>query len=277
MRICICGAGTMGSGIAQVSAAAGFDTVLYDLNSEVVAKAKSRLGKDLDKLVEKQKISKEGKDGILQKIRFSSQINDCTADIIIEAVVEKMEVKVSLFRKLGELNAPSTLFASNTSSLSVSAIANELPHPGRVAGLHFFNPAPLMKLVEVVRGEKTEHATIEQLLSFTRKLGKTPVVCKDAPGFIVNRVARPYYIESLRMAEEGMDLSTIDRILEDRGFRMGPFKLMDLIGNDVNYAVSCSVYDQLGRPERLKPSPIQKEKVDSGALGKKSGKGYYQY
>ena len=151
-------------------------------------------------------------------------------------------------------------------------------NPSRVAGLHFFNPAPIMKLVEVVKGEQTNDSTINMLVDLTKALAKQPVMCKDSPGFIVNRVARPYYIEALRLAEEGAtSFEVIDRLLESRGFKMGPFKLMDLIGNDVNYAVSCSVYEQMNNPERLKPSFIQKEKVDKGELGKKTRKGYYDY
>jgi 3-hydroxybutyryl-CoA dehydrogenase len=147
-----------------------------------------------------------------------------------------------------------------------------------VAGLHFFNPAPLMRLVEVVKGSQTNEKVISALTAFTRQVGKTPVVCKDAPGFIVNRVARPFYIESLRIAEEGkVSFEALDRLLEARKFKMGPFKLMDLIGNDINYAVSCSVYEQLNHPERLKPSYIQKEKVDKGELGRKTKRGYYEY
>jgi 3-hydroxybutyryl-CoA dehydrogenase len=175
-------------------------------------------------------------------------------------------------------NTPETIFASNTSSLSISRIAAAVRRPERVAGLHFFNPAPLMKLVEVVRGEQTADSVVETLVQFTKAVQKTPVVCTDAPGFIVNRVARPYYIEALRLVEaQQVGIETADRLLEGAGFKLGPFRLMDLIGNDVNYAVSCSVYEQLGKPERLRPSPLQKEKVDSGALGKKTGQGYYTY
>ena len=160
----------------------------------------------------------------------------------------------------------------------MTALSAFMVAPQRVAGLHFFNPAPVMKLVEIVKGEQTSNEVIDMLIDLTRRFGKQPVVCNDAPGFIVNRVARPYYIEALRLAEEGLaSFETIDRLLEDRGFRMGPFRLMDLIGNDVNYAVSCSVYDQLGKPERLRPSPVQKEKVDAGQLGRKTGGGYYSY
>lgn len=268
----------MGSGIAQVSAAAGFKTILYDIGPAAVEKARTKMEKDLEVLVAKQKISPEKKETIISNITFTSDISDCIADVVIEAVVEKIEIKTSLFRQLAEQNSAATIFASNTSSLPVSAIAAALPDPHHFAGLHFFNPAPVMKLVEVVKAEQSSASTIAKLVELTKSFGKTPVVCKDAPGFIVNRVARPFYIEALRIAEEGIaDFATIDRLVESRGFRMGPFKLMDLIGNDVNYAVSCSVYEQLHQPERLKPSYLQKQKVDAGALGKKTGKGYYDY
>ena len=276
--ICICGSGTMGGGIAQVSAIAGFKTILFDVSDEIIEKAKTKIENDLQTLVEKQKISPNKKESILQLFSFTSNINDCIADVIIEAVIEKPEIKISLFNQLAVLNSSESIFASNTSSLSVSAIAKEIKEPGRVAGLHFFNPAPVMKLVEIVKADKTSDTTIARLVELTKDFGKTPVVCKDSPGFIVNRVARPYYIESLRLVEEGLaDFDTVDRLLENQGFKMGPFKLMDLIGNDINYAVSCSVYEQLNKPERLKPSDIQKGKVEKGELGKKSGKGYYEY
>jgi 3-hydroxybutyryl-CoA dehydrogenase len=274
--ICICGAGTMGSGIAQVSATAGFKTILYDVGEEIIQRAKSKIEYDLQSLVDKQKMTAQKKENIFQQLVFTSNINECVAEVIIEAVVEKLEVKTSLFNQLVALNGQDTIFASNTSSLSVSAIAKETRTQGRVAGLHFFNPAPVMKLVEVVKADTTFDSTISKLVELTKAFGKTPVVCKDSPGFIVNRVARPFYIESLRLVEEGLaDFETIDRLLESKGFKMGPFKLMDLIGNDINYAVSCSVYEQLNNPDRLRPSKIQKEKVEKGELGKKSGKGYY--
>ena len=276
--ICICGSGTMGSGIAQVSAAAGFKTILYDLNENMLQNAKSKLEKDLQLLADKQKITAEKKTEILDQIHFTGKIKDCVADMVIEAVVENPEIKISLFNELSDINSEKTIFASNTSSLSISTIAKEIKHPYRVAGLHFFNPAPVMKLVEVVKGEQTSDTVIEQLVQITKQFNKEPVVCKDSPGFIVNRVARPFYIESLRLFEEGLaGFETIDQLLENIGFRMGPFKLMDLIGNDINYAVSCSVYDQLKKPERLRPSIIQKEKLDQGKLGKKTGSGYYTY
>ena len=276
--ICVCGAGTMGTGIAQVSASAGFTTILYELNEDVLRSARKRMEQDLQQLVARQKITDEKKEAIFQQLRFTSDIHQCIADVVIEAIIERPETKLELFRQLTEVNALETIFATNTSSLSVSDLAKGVVAPQRFAGLHFFNPAPLMKLVEVVRGEQTSSEAVDILTELAKKFGKEPVVCKDAPGFIVNRVARPYYIEALRLAEEGVSsFATIDRLMESKGFKMGPFKLMDLIGNDVNYAVSCSVYEQLGRPERLKPSPIQKERVDKGELGRKTGKGYFDY
>ena len=276
--ICICGAGTMGSGIAQVAAASGFTTILFDVNTTVLEKAEDKLRTDLQKLVEKQKIAREKKDEILKNIQFTSAIEHCIADVVIEAIIEKPELKIALFNQLSAINPATAIFASNTSSLSITELAQNIINPERFAGLHFFNPAPLMKLVEVVKGEQTSAEVINILVKLSRTFGKIPVVCKDSPGFIVNRVARPYYLESLRLVEQEIaDFETIDRLLEDKGFKMGPFRLMDLIGNDVNYSVSCSVYEQLKNPVRLKPSPIQKEKVENGALGRKTGKGYYTY
>ena len=268
----------MGSGIAQVAAASGFTTILFDVNTIVLEKAEDKLRTDLQKLVEKQKIAAEKKDEILKNIQFTSAIEHCIADVVIEAIIEKPELKIALFNQLSAINPATAIFASNTSSLAITELAQNIINPERFAGLHFFNPAPLMKLVEVVKGEQTSADVINILVKLSRTFGKIPVVCKDSPGFIVNRVARPYYLESLRLVEQDVaGFETIDRLLEDKGFKMGPFRLMDLIGNDVNYSVSCSVYEQLKNPVRLKPSPIQKEKVENGALGRKTGKGYYTY
>ncbi|RYY86243.1 MAG: 3-hydroxybutyryl-CoA dehydrogenase [Chitinophagaceae bacterium] len=275
--VCVCGAGTMGSGIAQVAAAAGMRVVLYELNSTVLEKARATIARNLQVLVEKGKMDAEAATETLGRIHFTAAIEECIADLVVEAIIEKPEAKIALFTELAERNGNATILASNTSSLSISDLAAALPSPGRVAGLHFFNPAPLMKLVEVVKGRQTSDEVADALIRFTKAVGKVPVLCKDAPGFIVNRVARPYYIESLRLAEEGLSYETIDRLLEAQGFKMGPFKLMDLIGNDVNYAVSCSVFAQMGNPERLKPSHLQQERVESGNLGRKTGKGYYEY
>ena len=276
--ICVCGAGTMGSGIAQVSAQAGFLTILYELNSSVLEKAKLNIDQSLQVLIEKGKLTIPDKEKIQARIQYTSDLQICKADVFIEAIIEKPEVKISLFNQLAELNDTQSIFASNTSSLSVNSIAVAIKNPERVIGMHFFNPAPVMKLVEVVNTNYTNEKITQIIVDLARQMGKTPVICKDSPGFIVNRVARPYYIESLRLAEEGItNFSTLDSLLEATGFKMGPFKLMDLIGNDINYAVSCSVYEQLNNPERLRPSPIQKEKVEKGELGKKTGKGYYDY
>lgn len=276
--ICVCGAGTMGAGIAQVAAQAGIPTILFDVDSNSLQKGKAGIEKNLSGLLAKSKISESEMNKTLSYLQFSTRLNDCIADIVIEAIVEKLEVKVGLFNRLAEINHSETIFATNTSSLSVSAIASGIMHPSRVVGMHFFNPAPLMKLVEVVQAEQTDPVVVQSVYELAKQFGKTPVFCKDAPGFIVNHVARPYYLEALRLLESGdADIETIDELMESSGFKMGPFKLMDLIGNDINYAVSCSVYEQMGKPPRLSPSPIQKEKVANGELGKKTGKGYYKY
>jgi len=276
--ICICGAGTMGSGIAQTAAAGGFKTILFDVNADVLQKGKASIEKNLKTLKDKGRITPEEEQATLQRLHLAADLRDCRADLIIEAIVEKQEAKLDLFRRLGEYNDSQTIFASNTSSLSITALAAQLPHPEKFAGLHFFNPAPIMKLVEVIKARHTDDTVIRTLLDLARQMGKTPVLCKDAPGFIVNHVARPYYLEALRLVEESAaDLAAIDDIMEASGFKMGPFRLMDLIGNDINYAVSCSVYDAMGKPSRLQPSSIQEKKVRDGELGRKSGKGYYNY
>ena len=276
--LCVCGAGTMGSGIAQAAAQNSIYTILFDLNEAVLQKAETSIQQNLQSLVAKQKISEAEQQEIMSHLSFTNELNQCIADVIIEAIIEKPEAKIALFNQLAEINHREVVFASNTSSLSISQLQQKIVEPQRVAGMHFFNPATIMKLVEVVKGEKTNEDSIQTLISLANQMNKVPVVCKDAPGFIVNRVARPFYIEALKSAEDGIaDFATIDAIMEATGFKMGPFKLMDLIGNDINYAVSCSVYEQLGKPERLKPSPIQKEKVDSNQLGRKTGIGYYKY
>lgn len=254
----------MGSGIAQVFAQNGFTTILFDVNEEMLAKAKVKIKKYLP-------------DGF-NKIQFTSSLKDCKADLIIEAIIEKEKIKTDLLNNLIELNSADTIFATNTSSLSVTSIAEKISRPQQFAGMHFFNPAPLMKLVEIVHTKYTSPSAIELLTELTTHLGKTPVICKDSPGFIVNRVARPFYLEALHLAEKyNVEFDTVDKLAEATGFKMGPFRLMDLIGNDINYSVSCIVHEALGKPERLKPSPIQEEKVRNNNLGRKTGKGYYEY
>ena len=277
-NICICGAGTMGSGIAQLAASSALPAILYELDSGVLEKAKKTIDNNLQLLVEKGKINPGQKEKIFQSVHFTNDLNECVADVIIEAIIENIDAKIHLFNQLAAINDDKTIFATNTSSLSVTSIASKILQPERFLGMHFFNPAPIMKLVEIINTNYTNKQITQVVTDLARQMGKVPVVCKDSPGFIVNRVARPYYIESLRLVEEGhVSLETLDVLLEGSGFKLGPFKLMDLIGNDINYSVSCSVYEQLNKPERLMPSAIQKEKVEKGELGKKTGKGYYRY
>lgn len=276
--ICVIGAGTMGSGIALASAQSGFYTLLFDINNEVLEKAKASIQKNLQFLADKKKITAEEKENIFSRIRFITDTNDCLADVIIEAIIEKKEAKVAIFNQLAEINHAETVFATNTSSLSVSDIQAGILHPQRVAGMHFFNPAHIMKLVEVVKGEQTSDEVAQTIFNLCLLMNKTPVMCKDAPGFIVNRVARHYYLEAMKLVETGAaGIENVDDIMEATGFKMGPFRLMDLIGNDINLAVSQSLYEASGFAERFKPSPLQKQKVANGELGKKTGKGYYHY
>ena len=276
--ICICGAGTMGSGIAQVAAQSSFNTVLFDVNENVLEKAKELIQNNLQFLVGKQKISPEEKENILRRIKFTKESKDCVADVVIEAIIEKPEAKISLFDQLAKVNTPQTIFATNTSSLSVSDIQKEVDHPARVVGMHFFNPAYVMKLVEVVKGEQTNEEVAQTIYDLCKQMGKSPVMCKDAPGFIVNRVARHYYLEAMKLVEQGIaTFENVDAIMEASGFKMGPFRLMDLIGMDINLSVSQSIYESFDNAERFKPSELQIEKVKNGELGRKTGKGFYKY
>lgn len=276
--ICIAGAGTMGNGIAQLAAQSGYKTLLFDVNKEVLQRAALTIKRNLQGLVDKQKITTESSTVIFQRIHFITDARECIADIIIEAIIENISAKTELFNLLALLNAPGTLLATNTSSLSVSAIQAGILYPERVVGMHFFNPAPVMKLVEVVKGNLTNDSSAEKIMELATSLGKTPVLCKDAPGFIVNRVARHYYLEAMKLVESGMaTMENVDIVMESCGFKMGPFKLMDLIGIDVNLAVTKSIYDAFDQEERFKPSAIQEQKVAGGELGKKTGKGFYKY
>lgn len=276
--ICVIGAGTMGCGIAQTAAQNGFYTLLFDINIKVLEKAKTSIQKSLQYLVDKGKIAVEEKRKIYERIKFVTDTNDCLADIIIEAIIEKVEAKVSIFNQLAEINHSEVIFATNTSSLSVSEIQAGVQQPQRVVGMHFFNPAQVMKLVEVVKGNQTTDEVAQTVYNLCISMKKTPVMCKDAPGFIVNRVARHYYLEGMKLVETGVaDFQQVDELLEASGFKMGPFKLMDLIGNDINLAVSQSLYEACGEAERFKPSRVQIDKVNKGELGKKTKKGFYDY
>ena len=278
IQVCVCGAGTMGSGIAQVFATRGFPVKLFDIDNGKLETARNSIEKNLQYLIDKGKIDTEKKTSILSSIQFISDIQQCTAFLIIEAIVENKDAKIQLFNKLAQYNNEEVIFATNTSSISISEMQREIPFPQRVVGMHFFNPPYIMPLVEIVRGEQTGTGFLNAVKDVVQKLEKKLIVCRGSTGFIVNRVARPYYLESLKLLENGVaTFDEIDRIMEATGFKMGPFRLMDLIGMDINLATSESVYEALGKPERLKPSGIQKEKVTTGELGKKTGKGFYEY
>lgn len=276
--ICVCGAGTMGSGIAQVAAQAGFTTIQFDVNEVMLQKSKAAIEKSLQTLVDKNKLTQVQQQNTLSKLFFTSNSNDCVADLIVEAIIEKKEAKVGLFNSLAKLNTKQTIFATNTSSISINEIANEVENPANVVGIHFFNPATIMKLVEVVKGTHTHQTVVQTIVALCKQLNKVPVICTDAPGFIVNRVARHYYLEAMKLVELNLaTIENVDAIMEATGFKMGPFKLMDLIGMDINFGVSNIVWEALGKPERLTPSILQQQKVEVGDLGRKTGKGFYEY
>jgi 3-hydroxybutyryl-CoA dehydrogenase len=276
--IAVAGAGTMGSGIAQVAASNGFKTLLFDINEEVLNKAKIARLTSLEFLVNKQKMSTEESHNIFSSIVFTSNLQDLNADLIIEAVVERLDIKHKFFQDVAAINAPNCILASNTSSIPITQIAAKIPNPERVLGIHFFNPAPIMKLVEIISGLQTNPEIAIQCKSLIESMGKTCVLAADSPGFIVNRVARHFYVEGLKVLEERVaDHQTIDELMEASGFKMGPFKLMDLIGVDTNFSVTSSMYNLFHQDGKFRPSRIQQQKVDAGLNGKKSGKGFYSY
>lgn len=276
--IAVAGAGTMGAGIAQVSAAAGFDTLLFDISEEAVSKGLQLIEKSLSIGVEKKKIKPEDKQNILARIKTIIDIKQLKADVIVEAIVEKINIKQKLFQDLAEVNADDCIFATNTSSIPVSDIASAIPHPERVCGMHFFNPAHLMPLVEIVSGNKTSKQVADTVFQLAKKIGKEPIHAKDYPGFIVNRIGKLYHTEPLKILEDNVaDVQTIDRLMEASGFKMGPFRLIDLIGVDANLNVTKSLYELTNHDPKFKPSDIQQKLVDEGKLGKKSGEGFYKY
>lgn len=276
----IAGSGAMGSGIAQIAAANGHAVILYDNNEAALQKSKLDLSHRLSILIEKQKINREVADRVLERTTYSSSLMSFSkCGIIIEAIVEKIEIKQQLFREIEMIVAKECILASNTSSISITSIAGKCTNPSRLIGIHFFNPAPIMPLVEIIPGLVTD----ESITAFAKALidswGKVTVIAKDTPGFIVNRIARPFYSEAIKVYEEQIaDFSTIDLAMKEiGGFRMGPFELMDFIGNDVNYAVTETVWQQMFYDPRYKPSLTQKRLNEAQWLGKKSGKGYYDY
>lgn len=277
-KVAVIGAGTMGQGIAQVCAMAGLEVLLYDLSSEMLSKAVQNISMNLEKGIEKGKVSQKLKEETLDNIRVTEAEEELLADLIIEAIVEKLDVKQSLFKRLEAINSENTILASNTSSIPITRIASVLQRPQNFVGMHFFNPAHIMKLVEVISGVSTDLNVAETVYDLALKLGKQPVHAQDAPGFIVNRVARHFYVEGLKVLEEGVsDVDGIDRLIESSGFRMGPFRLMDLIGVDTNYSVTESMFNAFHQDSKFRPSRIQQQKVDAGHHGRKSGKGFYKY
>lgn len=280
MKIGVIGAGSMGSGIAQVASTNGHEVVLFDTNPETIEKAMAKLQKILARLVEKERITATEEQAIYERITVVDNLEtfaDC--GLVIEAIIENLEIKKSVFAQLEQIVSADCILASNTSSLSVASIAAACQKPTRVIGIHFFNPAPLMKLVEIIPAIQTATTILEQAKALIDSWGKLTVIAKDTPGFIVNRVARPFYGESLRILEEGVaNVATIDwAMTELGGFRMGPFTLMDYIGNDVNYTVTETVFKAFYYDPRYKPAFTQKRLSEAGYWGRKSGRGYYDY
>ncbi|QQS29397.1 MAG: 3-hydroxybutyryl-CoA dehydrogenase [Sphingobacteriales bacterium] len=277
-KIAVIGAGVMGSGIAQICAAAGYQTILFDVEPSALPRAIDAIEKNMAGTVKRGKLSETAKSEILKRIQTSSYFADLKADFIIEAIVEDLNIKLEALLQVADQNTPNTILASNTSSIPITRLAAKLPHPQRIVGMHFFNPAHLMKLVEVVSGIETSPEVVSVTRDLAVQLGKTPVMAKDSPGFIVNRVARHYYVEALKILEENAaDLTTIDDLCEASGFKMGPFRLMDLIGVDTNYAVTKSMFESFHYDGKFRPSRIQQQKVEAGHWGRKKGKGFYDY
>jgi len=276
----VVGAGTMGTGIAQVASTFGHEVYLYDAYSDQLGEAKHGLRNILQRQVEKDRMSQDEVDGIMNRIHFVEDLtnfNQCS--LVIEAVIEDLDIKQDVFQRIEGIVVKDTILATNTSSLSIASVSSALKKPKRFLGIHFFNPAPLMPLVEMVPGISTNEEATRTARKLVDDWGKTTVLAKDTPGFIVNRVARPFYSEAIRQLEEGVaDVPTIDWAMKDiGGFRMGPFELMDFIGHDVNYKVTETVFKEFFYDPRFKPSFTQKRMVEAGYLGKKSGKGFYEY
>jgi 3-hydroxybutyryl-CoA dehydrogenase len=275
----IVGAGTMGNGIAYVAASHGHDVVMYDVQLTLAERGFEAIRTTLQRHVEKKRLDQAEMQATLDRVQLTTDLGDMARTaLVIEAVPEDLALKRDIFRSLDHICDPEALLCSNTSSLSITALAGATKRPDQVAGLHFFNPAPMMALVEVVEGDRTSEATIGYLVDLARRWGKTPIVTRDTPGFIVNRIARPFYGEALCLLDHQVaDVETIDRVVKAAGFKMGPFELLDLIGLDVNLAVTKSIYDAYFHEARFKPHPLQQRMVDAGLLGRKSQRGFYEY
>lgn len=280
MKIGVLGGGTMGTGIVQVAAQNGCEVTLVDLNEQILAKSEGKLAKIMARLVEKGKIEETEAEAIKNRVTYSQDIHDFAGSgLVIEAIIENLEIKQKVFSQIERIVGRDCVLASNTSSLSIASIASSLDNPSMGIGIHFFNPAPLMPLVEIIPAVQTSEETLKKVKTLIDSWKKVTVICKDTPGFIVNRVARPFYGEALRIYEEGVaDFATIDwAMTELGGFRMGPFTLMDYIGNDVNYTVTETVFTAFYFDPRYKPSFTQKRHSEAGYLGRKSGRGYFDY
>ncbi|MGZ0050829.1 3-hydroxyacyl-CoA dehydrogenase family protein [Brevibacillus gelatini] len=276
----VIGAGTMGAGIALVCIRKGHQVVLLDANQAVLDKALAYLQSILGKDVEKGKISEQERAETLERAKLVSDMEQLAqCDIVIEAVPERLDLKKTIFSELSRICRADALLLTNTSSISITQIAGGLPHPERILGFHFFNPAPVMPLVEVIRGKKSSEENVQAAYRFATELGKVPVLVTDTPGFIVNRIARPYYNEALRiLGDHVAEVEQIDRIMKRAGgFKMGPFELQDMIGIDINFATTESVYTDFFHEGRFKPSRIQQRMVQAGSLGRKTGEGFYEY
>ena len=278
-KIGVIGAGAMGSGIAQIASQAGHNVILCDLNAEALKQSAAKLSKVLDRLVEKERVTDLESKAIQARIDRTTVLRDLSkCDLVVEAIVEDIEIKKMVFSDLEIILSEKAVIASNTSSLSITSLAKHCKHPERVVGLHFFNPAPLMPLVEIIPALQTRDGLADDINKLMNAWGKSPVLAKDTPGFIVNRVARPFYSEAIRILDEGLaDVNTIDEAMRSLEFRMGPFELTDLIGHDVNYAVTESVFKSFYYDDRFKPSVTQLKLVEAGWYGKKSGRGFYKY
>jgi 3-hydroxybutyryl-CoA dehydrogenase len=275
----VLGCGLMGSGIAQVSAGAGYRTIVREVTDQLNAKGKARIVKSLDKLVERDKLAAADRDAALGRLSFTTKVTDLQrCDLVIEAVTEDLDLKNTLWIELDAICGPGTIFASNTSSLTIAAMAAATQRPDRVVGLHFFNPVPIMKLVEVVRTVTTSAATFERATAFARALGKEPIAAKDASGFIVNRLLVPYLLDAIRALEDGVgSIADIDTgMVLGTGHPMGPFTLLDFVGLDTTYRIAEIMYDEYREP-RYAPPPLLKRMVLMGMHGKKSGRGFYDY